>query len=98
MSRGHQVRKQATSWADTAKVDTHVICDAATWKTSSTFVVDYQLDLQHDKRADFGKQHLCLSASTSMEQSLRRSLGPATKSTGSRGCPDNKNKPKSKKR
>ena len=32
--KGHQVSKQATSWADLAGVDPATICQAATWRTS----------------------------------------------------------------
>ena len=76
--KGHQVRKQATSWADAAGVDPQTICDAATWKTSSTFARHYQLDLQHGQRSYFGKRILQLSASSSAETSVKHTLATRT--------------------
>ena len=73
--KGHQVRKQATSWADMAGVDPQKICDAATWKSECTFARHYSLDLSHKSRSDFGRKVLQKSASSSAEASLRRHLG-----------------------
>ena len=73
--QGHQVQKQATSWADMAGVDPQRICDAAMWKSQSVFAKHYQLDLIHGARREFGKRVLQLAASSSAEASLRRHLG-----------------------
>ena len=90
--KGHQVRKQGTSWADAARVDPQKICDAATWRSSSVFVRHYQLDLVHGARADFGRRVLRVVASSSAEASLRRSLGAAPPSSS--GLPDGYRIPK----
>ena len=74
--KGHQVRKQSTSWADMAGVDPQKICDAAIWQSGSMFARHYKLDLHHQSRAELGRRVLQLSASRSAEASLRRHLGP----------------------
>ena len=73
--KGHQVRKQSTSWADMAGVDPQKICDAAIWKSNSVFARHYKLDLLHQSRAELGRRVLQLSASRSAEVALRRHLG-----------------------
>ena len=59
--KGHQVRKQVTSWADMAGVEPQKICDAATWRSESVFARHYMLDLLHGAHSDFGRQNLWLS-------------------------------------
>ena len=94
--KGHQVRKQATSWADAAGVDPQTICDAATWKTPHTFARHYQLDLQHGKRASFGKQVLRLSVSSAAEHTVASSLGRPTSTAGGSANTDRYRIPKLK--
>ena len=72
--KGHQVSKQATSWADAAGVDPQTICDAATWKTTSTLARRYQLDLQHGQKISLCKRVLQLSASSSADTSVKHSI------------------------
>ena len=77
--KGHDVRKQATSWADLAGVEPEKICEAATWqstnKLSSMFARHYRLDLLRENRSDFGRQVLRSAASSTAERSLKRGLG-----------------------
>ena len=72
--KGHQVRKQATSWADLAGVTPVDICRAATWKSSSTFARHYRLQLLHDADSDLGRRVVQLSASSSAERAVQRRL------------------------
>ena len=81
--KGHQVRKQATSWADMAGVEPQKICDAATWRSQSVFARHYKLDLLHGARSDFGRQILRLAGSSTAEASLRRHLGAAAPASSS---------------
>ena len=76
--KGHQVRKQAVSYADMAGVSPQVICDSATWGSSCVFAKHYSLDLTHRKRSDFGRQILTITASTSAEASMGRNLSAVT--------------------
>ena len=88
--KGHQVRKQATSWADMASVDPQKICDAAIWKTGCTFAKHYRLDLLHQNRSELGRRVLTLAASSSAEAALDRHQGYATAPTsGTNGLSDN---------
>ena len=77
--KGHDVRKQATSWADLAGVDPEKICQAATWqstnKLSNMFARHYRLDLLSECPSDFGRQVLKSAASSTAERSLKRALG-----------------------
>ena len=79
--KGHQVRKQATSWADLAGVDPATICQAATWRTSkgisTMFGKYYKLDLLRSNTSDLGRRVFEVSASTSAESAIRRNLGSA---------------------
>ena len=81
--KGHQVRKQATSWADMAGVDPQKICDAAIWKSKCMFARHYRLDLSHSVRSDFGRRILQASASSSTETLLQRHLDAAAPSSSS---------------
>ena len=83
--KGHQVRKQATSWADMALVDPQKICDAALWSSDNMFARHYRLDLHHQGRAELGRRVLQLSASHSAEASVRSRLGPPPASARARG-------------
>ena len=65
--KGHQVRKQATSWAVEAGLDPQTICDAATWSNTTTFVKAYKLDVVHRGRAVFG--HSVLAAASGVAPS-----------------------------
>ena len=81
--KGHDVRKQATSWADLAGVDPEKICQAATWqstnKLSSMFARHYRLDLLAECPSDFGRQVLKSAASSTAERSVKRSLGSSSR-------------------
>jgi hypothetical protein len=79
--KGHQVRKQATSWADMAGIDPQKICDAATWKSDSVFARHYHLDLVHGARSDLGRSVLRLGASSSAEAALPRRVGASVINT-----------------
>ena len=72
--KGHQVRKQATSWADLAGVTPVDICRAATWKSTSMFARHYRLQLLHDADTDLGRRVIQLSASSSAERAVQRRL------------------------
>ena len=85
--KGHQVRKQAVSWADMAGVDPQKICDAATWKSDNMFAQHYRLDIIHGARSDFGRRLLQLAASTAAEAALRRSLNAPRPPTGTGSLP-----------
>jgi hypothetical protein len=63
--KGHDTRKQATSWAHAAGVDPGVICEAATWSSSSTFARFYRLNVLRSDRADFGRRVLSSACVTS---------------------------------
>ena len=73
--KGHQVRKQATSWAELAGVTPADICKAATWSSKSTFAQHYRLQLLHDSDTALGRRVIQLSASSSAERALQRRLG-----------------------
>lgn len=87
--KGHQVRKMATSWADMARVDPQKICDAAIWRSSCTFAKHYKLDLLHKNRSELGRRVLALSASSSAERALTRTLGSGAAPIGTRGSRSN---------
>ena len=74
--KGHDVRKQALSWADMAGVSSKKICDAATWSSDCTFARHYKLNLRDQVRSTFGRKILHKTASSSAEKALRRHLGP----------------------
>ena len=73
--KGHQVRKQSTSWADLAGVKPLDICKAATWKSDNMFARHYRLHLINDQDLDLGRRVLQLSASSSAESAVQRRLG-----------------------
>ena len=89
--KGHQVRKQAVSWADMAGVDPQKICDAATWQSDNMFAQHYRLDIIHGARSDFGRRLLRLAASTAAEAALRRSLHVPRPPTGTGSLPAPRN-------
>ena len=62
--KGHQTRKQAVSFAEMAGVDPQLICQAATWASSSTFAKNYRLNLMAEARSDFGRRVLRLAGSS----------------------------------
>ena len=64
--QGHDTRRQATSWAHVAGVDPGVICEAATWSSSSTFARFYRLDVLRSDLADFGRRVLSSACATSV--------------------------------
>ena len=73
-AKGHQVRKQATSWAELAGVTPVDICRAATWKSNSMFARHYRLQLLHDSETALGRRVIQLSASSSAERAVQRRL------------------------
>ena len=76
--KGHQVRKQSTSWADLAGVKPLDICKAATWRLDNMFARHYRLRLIHDQDLDLSRRVLQLSASSSAENAIQRRLGSST--------------------
>ena len=81
--KGHDTRKQSTSWAVEAGVDPQKICDAATWKCDSTFARAYKLQVAHRGRSEFGRSVLRAATSTrrSAEHSLEGALGKGRRSS-----------------
>ena len=67
--KGHQVRKQSTSWADLAGAKPLDICSAAMWKPGNMFTRHYCLQL------DLSCRVLQLSALSSAENAVQRRLG-----------------------
>ena len=61
--KGHQTRKRVVSIAEMAGVDHKLICDAATWGSSSTFAKYYRLNLMAEASSDFGRRILRLAGS-----------------------------------
>ena len=81
--KGHQVRKQATSWADLAGVSPEGICRAATWRSSNVFARHYKLRLK-DVDTRLSHRVLQLSASSAAERAVKRRLAtPVVPSKGS---------------
>ena len=81
--KGHQVRKQATSWADLAGVSPEDICRAATWRSSNVFARHYKLRLK-DVDTRLSHRVLQLSASSAAERAVKRRLAtPVVPSKGS---------------
>ena len=87
--KGHDVRKQATSWADLAGVDPQRICEAATWqstnKLSSMFARHYRLDLLGENRSSLGRRVLNLAASSAAESDLGGTRPPTSPQASTSG-------------
>ena len=81
--KGHDVRKVATSWADMARVEPQLICEAATWSSSCTFARHYNLKLIRSNKLQLSKSVLRSSASTSAE----RRQAPRAATRHPYGCP-----------
>lgn len=76
--KGHNCRKQATSWADMGGVDPKRICEAADKGISSMFGRHYALDLLSLSRSEVDRRFLQLSASSASERALEHQLGSTT--------------------
>ena len=61
--KGHQTPKQAVSIAEMVGGDPQLICQAATWASSSTFAKYDRLNLMAEARSDFGGRVLRLAGS-----------------------------------
>ena len=73
--KGHQTRKQVVSIGEMTGVDPKLICDAATWASSSTFAKYYRLNLMAEARSDFGRRILKLAGSSGRRAGTGSLLG-----------------------
>jgi len=67
--KGHQLRSQATSWAELAGASPQVVCNAATWASTCTFAKYYRLNVVAKQRSDFGRRVLQLAGSSAASRS-----------------------------
>ena len=68
--KAHSTRAMSTSWAEVYGASAQAICEAATWKSDSTFCKFYRLDVLSAPEHNFGEA--VIKAATSKRSSLRK--------------------------